>query len=481
MRVRVFVALTLMAGLVDGQTPKTTTSTPPTPPVPQFGNDEKAKVLDYWGLPNRYVITTPSDAQTKGLWQVRLTVKGSTWLWNYNKARKLSAPPTENVQPVNPQQKDWETWIVAKLNRDRWEALQQAQAANQKLFGSLVPLPDKTFPASEPPVPGTIPDGLLALAGDPPKFASAVVPMEHDIAFDDITITYQDNIRVSNPRYPYYRFGRGVNSEGAAVKEMPADRLDHLFRLAGVSESEARIMRAVSFLEGGFDAVNTYDTGYVSVGFIQFASLKEGGGSLGAFMQDYKSHSPDDFQRDLRQYGIDISPTGVLDVLDLQTGAELTGPDAALQIIEDPRMTAVFQRAGLKSDPFIAAQIRSAKSQFFPADDVLKITSGGLVLSGKVSDIIKSEAGLATLMDRKVNTGKLDPLAAVLSDIATTSNVTSFSDLASHELEIIQKMKYRKNYLEDATLSQPVSSRNSRNKALKSRSGDRSSNSGGLR
>jgi hypothetical protein len=446
------------AALAFGQTIKQSSQSPSALP-PQFSTDDKAKVLDYWSQPGRYVLTTPADAQTKGVWQVRLTVRGSTWLWNYNKARKVSAPPTENAQPANGQQKDWEAWVSAKLARDRWDALQAAQNANQKLLGIRVPNPDKTFPVIEPPQPGPIPDGLFALAGNPPRFAEVVVPMEHDVVFEDQTLVYQDNIRVSNPRYPYYRFAHGVNSEGVAVKEMPAERLDHLFKLASVSDSEARIMRAVSLLEGGFDAINTYDTGYVSVGFIQFASLKEGAGSLGTFLLDYKTANPDDFQRDIRQYGIDVTPSGVLDVLDLQTGAELTGPDAALKIVEDPRFSATFQRAGLRSDSFIAGQIRSAKAQFFPGDDVVKVSVGTQVLTGKVSDFIKSEAGLATLMDRKVNTGHLDPLASVLSDIATQANISSLADLASHELEIIQRMKYRKNYLDDSTLSQPTANR----------------------
>ena len=470
MRLRFFIAMLSATTLGCSQTVKPVTP-PPAPIPPQFTSDERARILDYWSQPSRYLLTPPADAQTKGVWQVRLSVRGSTWLWNYNKARKVSAPPTENAQPANSQQKNWETWVVAKLNRDRWDALQAAQNANQKLLGARLPVPDKTFPTSEPLQPGPIPDGLFALAGNPPKFAEVVVPMEHDVVFDDITLSYQDNIRVSNPRYPYYRFAHGLNSEGVAVKEMPSDRLDHLFRLAAVSDSEARIMRAVSLLEGGFDAVNTYDTGYVSVGFIQFASLKEGAGSLGPFLLEYKTANADDFQRDLRQYGIDVTPTGVLDVLDLQTGAELLGPDAALKIVEDPRLIATFQRAGLKSDSFIAGQIRSAKSQFYPADDIVRVTVSGQTLTGKVSDFIKSEAGMATLMDRKVNTGHLEPLTAILSDIATQANVSSLSDLASHEFEIVQRMKYRKNYLDDMTLSQPVASRLSRSNSLNSRGG----------
>ena len=468
MRLRLFFGLLAGATIVFAQTQGPVKSTP------QFSLDERSQIMEYWSQPGRYIITTPPDAQAKGLWQVRLTVKGSTWLQAYNRARKVSAPPTENAQPANEQQRDWETWVVAKLARDRWEALQAAQDANEKVLGQRIPASDKTISATEPPRPGPIPDALFALAGNPPKFAEAVVPMERDIVFEDITLTYQDNIRLSNPRYAYYRFSQGVNSEGVAVKEMPQERLDHLFQLAGVSDSEAKIMKSVSLLEGGFDAINTYDTGYVSIGFIQFASLKEGAGSLGTFLLDYKNTSPDDFQRDLRRFGVDVTPSGVLDVLDLQTGAELTGTDAALKIIEDPRLVAAFQRAGLKSDNFIAAQIRSAKAQFYPGDDNVNITVKSQILSGKVSDFIKSEAGMATLMDRKVNTGKLDPFNSVVTDVANQANISSISDLASHEMEIIVRMKYRKSYLDDSSLTQPSgqTSRLGRKRNLRSRGGN---------
>jgi hypothetical protein len=62
-------------------------------------------------------------------------------------------------------------------------------------------------------------------------------------------------------------------------------------------------------------------------------------------------------------------------------------------------------------------------------------------------------------MDRKVNTGHLDLLQSVVADVAQKANISQLSDLASHELEIIQRMKYRKNYLEDSTLTQPAAPR----------------------
>jgi hypothetical protein len=412
--------------------------------------------VTYWSAPGRYVVTPPVDAKRKGLWQVRLTVEGSQWLLSYNRLRKLTAPPTAVPVPVTDQQRTWEDWLTKKILHDRWQALQAARAANRQMFDVDAPAPDKTTLLAEPAAPGPIPADMLAAVGNPPDLAAAVVPMAYTVAFDDTTIQYEDNTRLGSPRYPFYRFVSGVMAGGQSIRSVPPERLAKLFQMAGCDDSQARVMRAVSQLEGGFDAVNTYDTGFVSVGFIQFASLKEGAGSLGAFLASYKQDDPTDFSADFRKYGIDVSTTGLLDVVDPTTGAEVSGPDANVRVIADKRLIAVFQRAGLKSDPFCAAQVKSAKIQFYPADDPITITTfDGSTLAGKVSDFVKSEAGIATLFDRKVNTGNLKDLTPLVSQLATDHRCTSLSDLAAYEKDIVKAMKYRADFTKDSTLSQP--------------------------
>jgi hypothetical protein len=83
------------------------------------------------------------------------------------------------------------------------------------------------------------------------------------------------------------------------------------------------------------------------------------------------------------------------------------------------------------------------------------IKVGEKTLEGVVSDVIKSEAGIATLFDRKVNTGKIAPFADVLTEVAAQFNPESLADLAKYEKVIVQKMKYRRDYLLDPNLSQP--------------------------
>lgn len=439
----------------------------------QFLPEEKSAVVKYWSTPGRYLTLPPKNYKAAGLWQVRLSVAGSTWLWTFNRARGVAMKPTSDITGKEERDKAWDEWIGKKFEYDRWQAGQVAAGANAIVLGGSPTTVDPTVPTKEPPFPGPMPMDMLVFTqqpymstvagvqvqnqppGDPPPFAEAVVPMEHRIKFDDGTeLTYQDNTKM-RPRYPYYRFDQGIISAGRKVSSLAPKELDELIKMAGVSPSESRVMKAVSILEGGFDSVNTYDTGFVSVGFIQFASLRDGAGSLGALMLNYKKADAGGFQRDFRKFGLDVTPTGYLVAMNWQTGFEAIGPEANRRIIEDKRLIAAFQRAGLKSQEFCAAQIRTAKSQYYPADDTVDIGVAGISLEGKIRDFIKSEAGMATLMDRKVNTGSYGPLVVTLQKLALEKKLSKFADFAKHERSIVEALKYRKDYLDDKTLSQP--------------------------
>ncbi|HTQ11308.1 MAG TPA: hypothetical protein VMI31_14680 [Fimbriimonadaceae bacterium] len=452
-------------------------SSPRQAPAPLFTEEERQAVVQFWAQPGRYLESLPPDSDKVGPFEVRLTVEGSTWLREYNRLRGMNkVAPTTTAKPQNEQQKGWQDWIDAKIEHDRWMAEQVAQQSNRKLAGHDTKLDDRTLPPAEPPDPGPAPADLIAFAGDPPRFADSVVPMMHQISFDDGTkISFADNVKMRK-NYAYYRFRQGVNWDGDTVKEMPEDHLRSLCQKAGLSDSEFRVMKAVSMLEGGFDAINTYDTGFVSVGFIQFATLKDGGNSLGDMMKLYKDEDPQDFQTDFRRYGIDVTPDAKLACLDPATGAELTGEAAVRKVIDDPRLIAVFDYDGEKSDAYDAMQLRSAKAQFFPADDPISVDVNGRVLAGKVSDVFHSEAGLATLMDRKVNTGHLDPLPETLQDFAAANQVASLADLAKYEHDIVQALQYRRDFLASADLSQPDET--VRSKPLASRGGDRGKHGG---
>lgn len=418
-----------------------------------FSGDEQLQIIAYWNADDRYVVTCPPESLAKGPWQVRLTPEGSQWLWNYNKARGLGkVNPTIDAGAQSPEQIAFERWIDAKVAYDRYVAAQIAAERNAEFLQREAPLEAKPTPD-----PGPMPAGLLRLAGEAPSMASAVQPLLHTISFHDgMRLTFTDNVAM-RPRYAYYRFSEGVMSGGTSVRKMPPSELDAMFKRAGISASEQRIMKAVSLLEGGFDSVNTYDTGFVSVGFIQFACLSGGAGSLGQVLLKQKRDEPVAFDRDFRAFGLDVTDTGKLVAFDTATGIEYHGPDAADLIIKDKRLIAVFQRAGRISTPFRVAQLKVAKERYYPVDDVVIVDVAGTKMRCRVGDIVRSEAGIATLMDRKVNTGKIDPFPALLARYVAGNDLDSPYQAASFEQEIVAALKWRKDYLADMGLSQPRS------------------------
>ncbi len=246
------------------------------------------------------------------------------------------------------------------------------------------------------------------------------------------------------PRYPSYRSAEGVISGGESLKGMPGADLDALMRAAGLAPFEAHVIGAVSRLEGGFDAVNTYDTGSVSVGFIQFITAAGGDGSLASVLAAEKKDRPADFARDFHGRGIDVTPGGLYAALDPATGAALAGPDAV-------------QTAGRSSTAFRVAQIQTAKRLYYPAADPITVMlPNGAKLTGTVGDVLHSEAGMATAFDRKVNRGHAAPeVAAAVSSVLAAHGLATLAQVAPYEREIVAALKYRADFLADKSLGQP--------------------------
>ncbi len=476
--------------------PVNTSATPPPGPIGAinapslFTDKERASIVAYWQAPGRYTIAAPAAALTDGPFQVRLTAEGSAWFLNYQKAVGAGGkfiPPTRDARPTSGPYTEWDAWVSAKVAYDRALSQQAADNANKLILNRTLPAPVLTPPTLTPPTltpptltppgtaitsapqvlvggtsvglppaPGPIPAGLLAAAGNPPPFAGVVCPLLYTVSFDkaDEVFAYTDNVKLRE-RYAYYRFPRGVVSYGKQLKDMEPSERDALFRAAGFTESDQRIFSAVSKLEGGFETVQTYDTGYVSIGFIQFVTLGDGRADLSNVLREMKTSDPKSFQEDFRRFGIDISPDLTIIVIDPATGAELSGNPAVLKIIDDKRLTAVFQRAGRKT-PFRVAQIKIARAYYWPVFDPLTVSlPDGSTFTGTIGDVVKSEAGLATLLDRKINVGNLRTLPAAVAQCMASRGCKSFVEVTAYEKDIISTMKYRTDFLADVSLSQP--------------------------
>lgn len=458
--------LSLLLALGTGVLPSACAQDTPTPPaeitpapvvvVPLFSESERTSTVAYWNQPGRYTLGM-RVGEKDGPLLVRLLPEGSVWLRAYNNAARPGSKGTteKRATPVTDTEtsRKWEAWVRAKLAYDSWMAQKAADSANSKLgiaTASSAPPAD-----AAPPFPGVIPPDLYDAVGNPPPFYAAVLPRTYTVTFDDgQIITYSDNIALGNSRNPSYRFAQGVRSFGLRLRDWQSKDIDDLFSQVGLTPFEQKVMKAVSVLEGGFDSINTYDTGFVSVGFIQFASLGGGAGSLGAVLKQEKQTFPAEFEQDFRRFGVDVDDQGTLVVLDPQTGVELRGAQANQEIIDDKRLIAVFERAG-RTRAFQTAQIQVAKRNYYPADDLVTVVADGKEIILKVSDIIRSEAGMATLFDRKVNTGNIALLGSVVTNFLSERKFTRWEQVLPYERELIPRLRWRTDFLADPSLAAP--------------------------
>ncbi|MBV6459751.1 MAG: hypothetical protein HONBIEJF_02904 [Fimbriimonadaceae bacterium] len=416
-----------------------------------FSEVERAQILSFWAEPQRYIVERVSADGKTPRYQVRLSIEGSKWLLEFRKATGQGKNTTLDFVPPDPEMlAEWNAWINSRIH---WDRHLQFLAATEKAAAERETPPVDEYP-TDPVDPGPQPESLVAFAGESPSFATIVEPNRYKVTFDDKrTWIYEDNIKAPH-NYAYYRFPSGVIRGGTPVKKLPESELNRLAKVAGIDERSFRIMKSVSLLEGGFDSVNTYDTGFVSVGFIQFACLSAGAGSLGQVLQAMKSADPIAYQSYFRRYGLDVSADGNLVAVDLKTGDERVGPDAAMAIIEDKRLIAAFERAGAECGSFRIAQLRIAYQRYFPSD-VLTINIAGKATQVPVEKLFKSEAALATFMDRKVHTGKIGPLRERVQAVFDQNGLTSIAEFADHERDVVAAMRHRKDFLSDAMLTQP--------------------------
>jgi hypothetical protein len=74
----------------------------------------------------------------------------------------------------------------------------------------------------------------------------------------------------------------------------------------------------------------------------------------------------------------------------------------------------------------------------------------------KVSDIVQSEAGITTLLDRKINRGNIREFPDVVNRIAKAHGCETLDDVQKYEKEIVAAMRYRVDFLKASDLGQPA-------------------------
>lgn len=352
-------------------------------------------------------------------------------VWRERADQAASHPPAQR-------RTQWQDWLTADEERQRWELRREG---------------------AEPARPGPQPDGM----GDPPPRPAFRKVIRYEVTMPDGTAYQFEDDRV--PKGRYFRNDTGVKKGGQKLPTI-AD-LDQLFREAGVTDPRMiAMMKAVSGHEGGFEAVNTYDTGFVSVGYIQFTTGAEGKGSLFGLLRRLKAADPAAFRASFTDLGVDAGASSVV-VVDLTSGALRSGPDAVRAIMDDKRLTAVFHHAGLRSRAFRVQQIRHARDQFWLAPKQFRVrttvqeagSSREVTIEGTFEQVLRSEAGKTALFDRAVQFGG-GGARAVFREAAQRlirdHRVRTLPDLAAQERRIVARLKNRHDVFGDAELSQPA-------------------------
>jgi hypothetical protein len=316
---------------------------------------------------------------------------------------------------------------------------------------------------TEPEKPGNAPAELTALEvkkgvplGAPPTPAYRKVT-KYDVTMPGTKNAYSFKDDPVATSYSNLRNETGVAKLGKKIGTR-AD-IDKRFDDAGVTDATVRkVMKKVSTEEGGFEAVNTYDTGFISSGFIQFISGETGNGSLSTVLREMKKSNATEFATYFHDLGIDVDDKGLV-VVDPSQGKQLRGSEAVQAVMNDKRLTAVFHQAGANSAAFQAAQIKTGYSEYYVADHSFTVKEGTVTISGKYGDVLKSEAGKTAIMDRGVQRGvpgTKEVFKKVCRDLIKAHKLTTLEELAKYEITIIASIQNRIKVLEDSDLTQPA-------------------------
>ena len=156
---------------------------------------------------------------------------------------------------------------------------------------------------TEPAAAGALPAAFTALGAPPTPSMRPVHKYDVTLPGTTTAISYRDD--PVKPSYAYLANEAGVGRGG--TKLTARSDAAAIFTAAGVADATViKVMTKVSAEEGGFEAVNTYDTGFISIGFIQFISGADGTGSLADVLREMKTSNPADFATYFHSMGIDV-------------------------------------------------------------------------------------------------------------------------------------------------------------------------------
>jgi peptidoglycan hydrolase-like protein with peptidoglycan-binding domain len=199
----------------------------------------------------------------------------------------------------------------------------------------------------------------------------------------------------------FRKFRLGLFTAGS---QRPADfvatHADQL-RALGVTRSEINVMIAVAENEGNLDAINTWDSAFLSFGLFQWtAGQGKARGELPALLARIKNEDRDLFDKYCGQHGLDVAdvtPDLVHGYFSLR-GNRIRTPAAKEQLRQAP-WAYYFWLAG--QDPAVQAmEIRHALGRLDQFYDTDRYQVNGKY---RVSELVTSEYGVGLILDNHVN------------------------------------------------------------------------------
>jgi peptidoglycan endopeptidase LytF len=238
------------------------------------------------------------------------------------------------------------------------------------------------------------------------------------------------------PRRPRERADRArvVVFEGRETAELePASTFEAAGGATGMAPEGIEALRYVSEHEGGFDAINTWDSARFSWGFIQFA----GGRGLPLVLGHMKARNPDLFRKVLGSYGVDVLPDedGRPQPIYVQarTGRVLRGKAAEQAYGDDPLTIAAFIRAA-RLPEVKQLQVEAAIRHY--AGPALKVTYLGI----PISRILRSPKSLAMLIDRKVHEGNVGRFSRAMDSVAAAGSLFNPAEWPHLEARVLRQV-----------------------------------------
>jgi len=219
-----------------------------------------------------------------------------------------------------------------------------------------------------------------------------------------------------------------AGNETAEVE--PASTFEAAADAAGLPDQAVDALRLVSSHEGGFDAINTWDSARFSWGFIQFA----GGRGLPSLLGHIKSRNPDLFAKLLGRYGIDVLPDADGDpvpvFVNTRSGDLRYGKSAEQAYGDSPLAIALFIRAARETE-IKQLQVEAAIEHY--ALPALSVTYHGVPLSR----VLSSPKSLAMLIDRKVHEGNLGRFHRAMTHVEAGSRLGNPAEWPLLESQVV--------------------------------------------